>query len=289
MGVSVFRWQGVMNAIPPCAITGTNGYVGGAIAARFESLGAHILRLSRSSGYSLAHPPSPSDFAGRAAETLIHCAYDFSVTSWADIRRVNVDGSIRLFDAARRGGVQRIVFVSSLAAYDGCASLYGRGKRLVEQAVLERGGQVIRPGTVFGPAPRGIMGALTSQVATRRWIPVIQHPRSLHLAHEEDVIALVATLAAAGGDAAGPGVWRASGPRAWTLQELVAAMARRSHRRVRLLPVPWQVVRAGLATAERLGLRPAFRSDSVLSLAHPVPADQFASLRVSPDHHFRDF
>lgn len=278
-----------MNAIPPCAITGTNGYVGGAIAARFETCGAHILRLSRSSGYSLEHPPSPSDFAGRAAETLIHCAYDFSVTSWADIRRVNVDGSIRLFDAARRGGVQRIVFVSSLAAYDGCASLYGRGKRLVEHAVLERGGQVIRPGTVFGPAPRGIMGALTSQVATRRWIPVIQHPRSLHLAHEEDVIALVATLAGTGGDAAGPGVWRASGPRAWTLHELVAEMAQRSNRRVRLLAVPWQFVWGALATAERLGQRPAFRSDSVLSLAHPVPPDQFASLRVSPDHTFRDF
>ncbi len=278
-----------MTEVPPCAVTGPSGYVGGAIANRFEELGVPVWRMSRASGYTLAEPPLPSAFTARRIQTLIHCAYDFSVTSWADIRRLNVEGSLRLFEAARRGGVRRIIFVSSLAAYDGCVSLYGRGKRLVEHELLEAGGQVVRPGTVFGPAPRGIMGALTSQVASRRWVPVLQHPRSLYLAHEEDLTRLTMTLAAAEEYATNNGVWRASGSRAWTLVELVAEIARRSGRHTRLLPVPWRLVWGALATAERLGRRPGFRSDSVLSLAHPMPLDQLASLRVAPDHPFRDF
>ena len=40
-----------------------------------------------------------------------------------------------LLDAARAAGVGRVLFVSSISAYDGCRSAYGRGKLRVETAV----------------------------------------------------------------------------------------------------------------------------------------------------------
>jgi UDP-glucose 4-epimerase len=64
-------------------------------------------------------------------------------------RRINLDGSIRLFEAARHAGVKRVIFLSSRAVYDGVTpgtpltenlelrptSLYGQIKLLAEQAL----------------------------------------------------------------------------------------------------------------------------------------------------------
>lgn len=69
-------------------------------------------------------------------------------------RRLNLDGSVLLFDAARRAGVRRVVFLSSRAVYDGIApgqplvetaelhpsSLYGEIKRLAEQVLADMSG-----------------------------------------------------------------------------------------------------------------------------------------------------
>ncbi|WP_417423076.1 NAD-dependent epimerase/dehydratase family protein [Hoeflea sp.] len=67
----------------------------------------------------------------------------------AGFRRINLDGSVRLFEAAKQAGVNRTVFLSSRAVYDGVAvgtplvetlklqpsSLYGEIKLLGEQAL----------------------------------------------------------------------------------------------------------------------------------------------------------
>lgn len=72
----------------------------------------------------------------------------------ARFRRLNLDGTVRLFDAARRAGVRRVVFLSSRAVYDGLApeeslvetaalrptSLYGEVKLLAEQVLKDMSG-----------------------------------------------------------------------------------------------------------------------------------------------------
>lgn len=271
-----------------CAVTGANGYVGGAIVRFLEARGFRIRRLSRSAGYRLQDPRPPDAFADSKIDVLVHAGYDFSVYSRSEIQRVNVEGSLRLIETAYRCGVRQTIFISSLAAYDGCASWYGRGKHVVEEAVRAQGGHVIRPGTVFGPRARGMMGALLDQAATRTWVPVISHPGSLYLAHEEDLSALVAALAV-GDVKPGPVPWLAAGPRAWTLERLVQEMARRTGHRVRTIPVPWRLAWAGLKALESSGLRPSFRSDSVRSIAHPIPPNQLAALCTSTLVSFRDY
>ena len=66
-------------------------------------------------------------------------------------RRRNLDGTVRLFESAKRAGVRRCVFVSSRAVYDGLpdgtvlheeaaakpASLYGEVKLMAEQVLAE--------------------------------------------------------------------------------------------------------------------------------------------------------
>lgn len=278
-----------MNAAvqPRVVVTGANGYVGGAIAGALEARGWRVDRWSRAAGFTLGAPTPAAMFGDGTVDVLIHCGYDFAGTTWADVQRVNVDGSLRLFDDASNAGVPQRLFISSLAAYQHSASWYGRGKWLVERGVLARGGHAIRPGTIFGPRPGGMMGALAAQVASARWLPAVHHPRTLRLTHEDDLSALVAEIVAdkcAGGVAP----WLAAADRTWRLETLLKTMAQRQGRRLRVVPVPWQLAWIGLRSLEAVGVRGSFRSDSVLSLGRPAPADEIRALRV-PATKFRDF
>ena len=117
-------------------ITGAGGYVGSHLVASIAQRGHEVVPLSRDRGFRLGEPPSAELLAG--LDAVIHTAYDFSARGWTEIERVNVGGSLALLDAATASGVSRFVFVSSLAAYEGCRSLYGRGKVKVEAEVLRR-------------------------------------------------------------------------------------------------------------------------------------------------------
>ena len=93
---------------------------------------------------------------------LVHAAFDHQPGKYRGgegddpvrFRRLNLDGTVRLFDAARRAGVRRVVFLSSRAVYDGIApeeplvetaelhpkSLYGEVKLLAERVLADMSG-----------------------------------------------------------------------------------------------------------------------------------------------------
>ncbi len=62
-------------------------------------------------------------------DAVVHAAFDHLPGRYRGgegddperFRRLNLDGSIRLFEAAKNTGVQRVVFLSSRAVYDGVA------------------------------------------------------------------------------------------------------------------------------------------------------------------------
>ncbi|NNC33242.1 NAD-dependent epimerase/dehydratase family protein [Longimicrobium terrae] len=69
---------------------------------------------------------------------------------------VNVDGTRRLAREAKRAGVRRFVYVSSLGA-EGGQSGYHKSKYQAELAVREvapDGWLIVRPGNVYGPGTR---------------------------------------------------------------------------------------------------------------------------------------
>jgi NADH dehydrogenase len=277
---------------PVAAVTGAGGYLGGAVARTLEARGFSVLRLSRAGGdgfpaYRLESPPAPGEFASREVAALIHCAYDFTLRDPEDVRRVNVDGSLRLFEAARDGGVEKRVFVSSLSAFDGCVTDYGRAKRAVELDVLRSGGAVVRPGMIYGGRTGGIMGKIASQILSRRVVPALSHPGALYATHVEDLASCLADLAA-GTAPLGARPLFCAGKRPWSLPEIVAATAEAAHRDVSVARVPWRLVWLAMKAAETAGLRPAFRSDSVLSLGHLMPPDELGRMDA-PARAFREF
>jgi nucleoside-diphosphate-sugar epimerase len=274
-----------MNAV---AITGATGYVGSMLARHFVDSGWAVTRLTRSANpadnttvsFHLGDDLAPDVFRLRKINALVHCAYDFRPVARDEIHRINVDGSRKLLAAARAGGVERIAVMSSISAFEGCRSLYGRAKLEIEEAATSVGALVVRSGLVYGDATSaagGMFGSLAAGVR-RGIVPLIDggiHPQ--YLIHEEDLWGLLRRFVEGTLENPGRPVVAAS-PRAWPLRDLLAELARREGRHPRFVPVPWQPVWAGLRLAELAHLPVQYRSDSVISLVFQDRNPDFSSL-----------
>jgi nucleoside-diphosphate-sugar epimerase len=273
------------------AVTGANGYLGGRILSHLRAAGGEAIALVRrpqagggSSGsaqrarrYALGEPLGPSLLDG--IETVVHAAWDLSKRD-AEIRAVNVRGSLPLLDElAERGG--RAVLISSLAAFAGARSLYGQAKLELERAVLERGGVVLRPGLVFGVDAGGLFGAMVAAISERPIAPLVGGGwQRLFVTHDQHLCELVAAITAGRFEPDGP--MFAAHELPTTLRAIAAQVAQAHGRELRVIPLPQRLAYLGLRSAEIAGLSLSFRSDSLLSLANPIPLDQIAALERPP-------
>lgn len=267
---------------PICAITGSNGYVGSCIKNYFAAHGWEIRELTRQPkpgshgvAFQLGAEISPASLAGVTA--LVHCAYDFKPLTWAEIRTVNVGGTEKLLAAAQAAGVGRIIVISSISAYEGCRSLYGRAKLEIEAIAQRHGALAIRPGLVYGDQPGGMFGKLQAQIRHAKIVPLIGDGSQLqYLVHEEDLSAFAETFAAGKLVTTGR-LFSAAHPQPWPFKELLLAIARGLGKKISFLPLPWRLIWLVLKTAERCGLRLNFRSDSLVSLMYQNPQPDFSA------------
>lgn len=263
-------------------VTGGSGWIGGAVVARLEAEGHEVVRLlrrvGRDSDVSFRLGEEPNETCLHGADALVHAAHDFTAPSGEACREANVEGSARLLAAARRNGIRRVVFVSSLAAFDGCASAYGRGKREVEEKFLAAGGRVVRPGLCWGESPGGLFGLLAR--ASR--FPIVPVPGSfdppLRLVHVDDVAQALWRAVV------DPGGWpdeavSLAHPRAWGLTEILRELGRQQGRSPRCLPVPPSLAIAALRLVEVIFPHGRVRADNLVSLLHPPPAIDFEPAR----------
>jgi len=275
--------------MPGIAITGAHGFVGSMLARRFEDAGWTVTPFSHSAGASdgetqqfrLGDEVRPEIFRSRNITALVHCAYDFKPVARAKILRVNVDGSRKLLASAAAGGVQRIAVMSTISAFEGCRSDYGRAKLEIEAAAVAAGALVVRSGLVWADGPPsggGMFGSLARSVKSGL-VPLVGgggHPQ--YLVHVQDLWELLRRFCDGEfQNPAKPVVAAASKP--WPMRELLAELARRQGAHPRFFPVPWQPVWAGLRLAEIAHLHVPYRSDSVVSLVYQDPKPDFESLR----------
>jgi nucleoside-diphosphate-sugar epimerase len=266
------------------AVSGANGYVGGCILSYLRANGIDAIALVRQ--------PTPGDRSARryamgqpldrglldGISTVIHAAYDTSRRG-RDIGVVNVSGSLPLLNCLEvRGG--RMVMISSLSAFAGAPSLYGRAKLELERVVLERDGIVLRPGLVFGAGAGGMFGAMTRALSKSTLAPMVGSGRQrLFVTHDESLAALALEVATGKINFAGPVFAACEAPT--TLRAIATQILQARGRRPTVVPLPPLLLRLGLSSAEKIGLALPFRSDSVHSLLNPIPLDQVSSLERS--------
>lgn len=249
------------------AVTGTGGLVGAALARALEGAGHGLLRLGRRPGetsFALGAPVRPEALAG--ADALVHCAWDFSARGAAANARVNVQGSGTLFEAARRAGVKRTLFVSSVSALPECRSDYADAKRAAESLCSALGGVSVRPGLVWSFPPSGLFGALERLASALPLLPVFDGgAQPFFTVHADDLAAALTRLLDAPVAALAPPPVLAH-PDPVLFKDLLARLAARGGRSLSTVSVPGSLALWGLGALEAVGLRPPFRSDSMAGL-----------------------
>lgn len=164
--------------LPPILITGATGFLGGALARRLAADGAHVRALARSSEKAaplqalgietITGDVTDADAMRRAAAgcgIVFHAAAALA-GDYAKQHAVNVGGTANILNAATAAGVERLVYVSSIAVYGYMcagnvteasipapgADPYGQTKLESERLVQSSGIDytIIRPGMIYG-------------------------------------------------------------------------------------------------------------------------------------------
>lgn len=170
-------------------------------------------------------------------------------------RRVNIDGTARLVQAAAAAGVSRFVLLSTVKVHGDAGAFretdtpqprgaYAASKLEAERAVRAAAALgamqavIVRPPLVHGPGARANLGALVRAVARGVPLPLggVDNRRSLVGASNlADALAVALTHARA---AEGDGTFLVSDGEDVSTPELVRRIAAALGRRARLVPVP---------------------------------------------------
>ena len=274
-----------------CALTGATGLVGSHCHDLLIANGYRVIKLQRSNTdkdtirFNLGDAIGSDVFQG--VGTLIHCAYDYKARSWDEIYNTNVLGSIKLMQAAADAGVKKIVYISSVAAFVGCHSLYGQGKLRVEEFVAKIDGIIVRPGMVYGDPQKGIYGSLYR--LTR--FPVLPLFSGGHqpmlMVHVEDLAKALKILIESESNGKDK-LFTAAHAEPIEFRELLRGIAKKRGRSIRFVSVPTSIAMLGLKLPELLGLKLDFKSDGLVSLLYTNPKMDFeATQRIK--FSFRSF
>ncbi|RUQ04605.1 NAD-dependent epimerase/dehydratase family protein [Microbacterium sp. HSID17254] len=219
------------------AITGGSGFVGRALADRLEE----PVVISRRSGTDITDVDAlTAAFAG--CDAVAHCAGINREIGDQTFRRVHVEGTAAVVEAARRAGVRRLVMVSFLRARPDCGSGYHESKWEAEEIVRGSGlpHTILKSGMIYGPGDH-MVDHVTRAVRTLPffWTVGYRERTDRPVPVEDAADVLVAALE---GRIPEPTV-AVMGADEVTLGEAIRRIARVAGRRPAFLPVPTWVLR----------------------------------------------
>ena len=274
----------------PVAVTGGTGFIGREVIAQLVRDGWPVRALGRRRSPDLEQAGatvirgSLEDEAAlqqlvAGAGAVVHCAGAVRAPTAGTYRLVNELGSARLVAVAAAAATRpRFLLISSLAAREPGVSTYAESKRLGEDAV-RRGADrevdfcILRPPAVYGPGDRGALAIFRQLQRGLLFVPAVANAR-FSLLYVTDLAGMIVRLLEGsrrwGGCTLEPHDGRVGGYR-W--QDLADIAGRHLGRRVRILPVPREVLWPAAAISDAAGavLRsaPRFSRSKLGELFHP--------------------
>ncbi|GAA1143523.1 MULTISPECIES: NAD(P)H-binding protein [Microbacterium] len=246
------------------AITGGTGFVGRNLAARLED----AVVVSRRNGVDVTDVDALTE-AFRGCDAVAHCAGINREIGDQTFRRVHVEGTRAVVEAARRAGVGRIVMVSFLRARPDCGSGYHESKWEAEEIVRGSGipHTILKSGMIYGPGDH-MVDHVTKAVRTLPffWTVGFRERTARPVPVDDAVDVLVAALE---GRIPDPTV-AVMGVDEVTLGEAIRRIARVADRSPAYLPVPVWTIRLLARITERLMVVPLVARAQARMLAEGV-------------------
>jgi uncharacterized protein YbjT (DUF2867 family) len=248
-------------------ITGAGGFLGCELARRFLVRGWDVVGISRQepaavrlSGFfssSLGQAAPAGAFQG--ADLVIHAAHDRS----AGAQSLNVGGTQRWAEQARREGAAQQLFLTSVSAHAQAPSEYGRAKAELETYFFGIGALVLRPGLVIGAG--GTFGDLARMIRRYPALPVLGADRLQVVL--TDLESLAETVA--GFPRLNPGRSYNLFQTEWVgLLSLARSIKRHFKKHSLLVPVPLALSVGLLSLGQRLGAPATLGPESLKNLEH---------------------
>ena len=212
-------------------VTGANGFIGAQLCAHLCQAGFDVITLNRRATVDekqfflmdIARDPCPEGLFDNV-ETVFHLAGKAHALAESDedslaYRQINTDGTRKLLEAAKKAGVKRFIFFSSVKAVgehsvqpmDETLELsadtpYGLSKFEAEQLVLHGNyvphPVVIRPSMVYGNTEKGNLSRMIKAIRFGLFPPLPEMNNNRSMVHVDDVVS-AALLAAEKPEAAG--------------------------------------------------------------------------------------
>jgi predicted dehydrogenase/nucleoside-diphosphate-sugar epimerase len=267
-------------------VTGASGFIGQPLVRDLVARGHSVRALVRRAPGTAAPPQveyATGDMTDHASleracagmEAIVHLACATGVADEAVVRAVNVDGTRALLDAAKRQGVRRFVFVSTISATRKRMGPYGRTKREGEAMVAASGLEwvTLRPSLVYGSSSIGLFATLAAYLRSLPVVPVIGNGKiELDPVHVDDVNAvIVESLTRA--DVVGK-TYDVLGPERVTFNDFLALVSRSLGIRKPVIHIPGPIA---LLMASMLGMvskHPPVSVDNVLGMISPAQVDK---------------
>ncbi len=211
-------------------ITGSNGFIGSHLYRHLKELGLESKTVNRhaddNAENAIALDLAATEWPVNPCEnvdTVFHLAGKAHALSEVlqdddEYRRINTEATRRLLEAARKAGVKRFIFFSSVKAVADSDSVqdessqampdtpYGVSKREAEALVLEGGyvphPVVIRPCMVYGNSDKGNLPRMIGAIGKGFFPPLPEVHNQRSMVHVDDVVQ-AAILAANREQAAG--------------------------------------------------------------------------------------
>ena len=261
-------------------VTGGTGLVGKAAVDQLLRMGHTVRLLSRHADDDARQWPEgveplprdvgdPAALAGAAdgCDAVLHAAGIVSEQPpEVTFQKVNVEGTRNLAREAKRAGVRRFVYVSSLGAERG-ESDYHRSKKAAEDAVRAEapaGWLVVRPGNVYGPGDE-VISLLLKLVRTLPVVPLVgRGDQPFQPVWHED-LGLALARAVEGSDPREAALDLA-GPDVTTTGEVLDLLEKLTDKRAVRLPIPEAIAKLGASAAEAVGLDLRVTDDQITML-----------------------
>jgi len=277
-------------------ITGAAGFIGVRLVDRLLKDGHEVVALVRTPRGELKRPrpglsvlrgdmtdPASLERAVAGCQVVVHLANATAITDWDRARAINVQGTQTLLEAAKRAGVGRIVFTSTLSALRERRGPYGQSKLEAEVVVRQSGLPfvILRPSLVYGAHGIGLVANLAAYLRGLPAVPVIGDGKieldPIHMTDVNEIIVQCLTRDDVLGKA-----YDLLGPDRVTFNEFLDRLSAEIGVKKPYVHLPGGPMLLAARVATKLLGRSPITEDNVLGLTSPAAIDHESAFRDFP-------